>query len=95
MLVAYYLRPAVKDHEGEIKHASWGGACTFFQKGKGCELSYDDRPFQCRDLTPVRDGRKDCYSSLGIGGMKQYLAAQWIPFAIYIKRALRTLEKVS
>jgi len=46
----YYVRPRTKGNT-EIFNFSWGGECIFLTK-TGCRLSFNRRPFQCRDLVP-------------------------------------------
>ena len=72
----YYVRPAIKEHEGERSHASWGGECTFLTS-KGCELSIEARPFEGRMLEPKSDYPHGCKSH---SGGKQAAAIAWIPF---------------
>lgn len=55
---AYFVRPAIKGHEGETYHPGWGGECTMLTK-VGCSLEAKDRPKECRDLEPF-DGDEDC-----------------------------------
>ena len=53
---AYYIRPAIKNHNWPVD-AAWGGdgECVFLTS-KGCSFFYKDRPFQCRKLEPKKNG---------------------------------------
>jgi len=48
----YFVRPAIKGHEGRLFHLGCGGECTFLGPG-GCELRR--HPLQCRLLRPGGD----------------------------------------
>src|SRR5688572_3980526 len=45
-----YVRPATMMAGDRVYDASWGGMCVFFEIGKGCSLSFEKRPFGCKDL---------------------------------------------
>lgn len=55
----YYIRPATKEaykfglraNEWLIYNGSWGGACIFLET-KGCTLSYEQRPENCKAVKP-------------------------------------------
>ena len=55
---AQYMRPATKGKEGKLFDPSWGGECTFLTE-KGCELTPDKRPAQCRAVVP-HPNNDDC-----------------------------------
>jgi hypothetical protein len=84
----YFLRPAVKRHEGKPMHAAWCGACTFLGKS-GCQLPAEDRPFQCRNTGPRRDG-KGCKGG-GIGDKKR-LVRKWRKYQIDIASAIEIMR---
>lgn len=67
-----FVRPAIKGHEGQREHASWGGECTFLGPN-GCELKPSKRPTECRSLEPRKD---DCYMHNGHG--KKSAAVAWL-----------------
>jgi len=50
---SYFLRPKVDNEVGTYSrvHGSWGGPCAFLTPS-GCELPYEDRPRNCRELIP-------------------------------------------
>ena len=56
------LRPATKyemsDHPG-VNGYYRGGNCNFLTEN-GCELKFENRPFECRLLIPV--GEKECHA---------------------------------
>jgi len=68
MSCVYYVRPVIASYERRVLHPSWGGVCTFLGPA-GCALSFDKRPFECRDLVPG-PGR-ECFSASGKGGKEQ------------------------
>lgn len=70
----YLVRPAVKGHEGQLFHGTWGGECTFLTPG-GCELRRR-RPLQCRTLRPLRG---DCCDQ-ELPGKEPHLWHGWAPF---------------
>ena len=69
----YYVRPAIKGHEGRRHHAGWGGECTFLT-GEGCSLVPDARPRECRQLDPMADGKCEVHD----GTSKQGAAVAWL-----------------
>lgn len=72
--VSYFIRPAHTNSIGELFDPSWGGTCVFFEDGKGCKLSFDERPFGGKALIPSEDGR--CRSSFS----KCESATAWYDF---------------
>jgi len=90
--VTYFVRPAVKNKEGEMKHASWGGECTFLTMG-GCSLEHDDRPTECRALEPNQkvftDKTVGCISKLG---EKKEFTIEWLPYQKVVKEAISQAE---
>lgn len=71
---AYYLRPAVRGHEGALYHPSWGGVCTFHGP-TGCEI-FPDRPDGCRGLEPHAEGTR----CLPRRNDKRAAAVAWWPY---------------
>jgi hypothetical protein len=59
--IAYFIRPAVKGHEGQRYHPSFGGECTFLTP-TGCSLSIECRPYECLEVVPVEGGFPNCKS---------------------------------
>jgi Fe-S-cluster containining protein len=51
----YFLRPRHLD-EDPVKPLSLGGVCSNWNYEKGCSLSEEKRPYQCRMLIPLADG---------------------------------------
>lgn len=72
-----YVRPAVKGEEGELRDPSWGGPCTFLGPS-GCELTFDDRPHNCRALVPRRGPQEGC--ELPVGARKVDYVLAWLPY---------------
>lgn len=68
----YYIRPRHVD--APIIDPSWSGTCIFLSS-TGCELSYEDRPSNCRGLVPHIDNSK-CYNN----NSKEERVAEWIPY---------------
>ena len=71
----FYVRPATKGNEGLTHDPSWGGECVFLGE-KGCVLSSEERPTECRHLVPNPKFR--CVLE-GIVG-KKGAAIAWLPF---------------
>lgn len=86
----YYLRPAIVHYEGIPQHPSWGGPCTFFNEGSGCDLAFANRPLQCRQLIPNYDGCT--YPSQDYS--KKSVVILWIPFQDQIKEALSLCQTI-
>ena len=84
----YFLRPAMKDHEGKLRHPAWmRGTCTFLRAG-GCALPYNSRPYQCRALEPKSPGGR-CKPH---GGERQAGALAWLPYRAAIISVLEELS---
>lgn len=77
----YFIRPAVKKYEGRRFHGSWGGACTF-HSDKGCELTDETRPGECKLLKPIEPG--SCEYPDGWEG-KRTVAQAWWPYRSIFK----------
>lgn len=90
MNLTYFLRPAHTNAIGELKDASWGGVCVFFEDGFGCTLDFDRRPAQCRALEPGKTPG-NCKTHLS----KQEAAKLWIPYQDEIASSVRCLEEVT
>jgi Fe-S-cluster containining protein len=74
-----FVRPAVKGHEGVLRHPSWGGACTFLGP-TGCAHTFENRPSNCRELVPNPKGPKgSCKMPEGLD--KQAYVLMWLPYA--------------
>lgn len=73
----YYVRPSVAGEEGQVVDASWGGACNFITPN-GCELDYEQRPWECRDLTPSHE---KCIKTKH----KKEIIDTWLPYAKELK----------
>lgn len=82
----WYIRPATKGMEGELKDGSWGGECTFLTD-KGCELSFENRPEGCRELIPAPDSKEGCYTIAKEDG-KLRSARAWEKYDTEISRLL-------
>lgn len=82
----YFIRPRIKGYEDLLLHPAWGGECTFLGS-TGCELSYKDRPFNCRDLEPLASG--NCSYTLN----KRQTILLWLPFQESIFRYIKAYTK--
>ncbi len=82
----YYIRAAVKDNNN-LFDPTWGGECVFLTDS-GCELSLENRPYQCRMVEPVPDP-KNCISH---SGSKYNISELWAP---YIPIILEAAEAVN
>lgn len=71
---AYYVRPAMVGHVGEVMHAGWNGQCSRLTP-KGCELLHGDRPMGCRGLRPIAS--MECVPAYAT---KQQMAVAWLPY---------------
>ena len=71
----YYVRPAYKGLKSPVFHGGWGGPCGFLTK-RGCELTHDQRPAECRELIPVEDG--PCVGNPEFN--KRAASIAWMPY---------------
>lgn len=78
----YYVRPAQKGHERQLRHAGWGGECTFLGP-RGCERSFLDRPYECRAMVPRQD------YNCGDGDSKRTMAIRWLPYHHILEAFMR------
>lgn len=83
----FYLRPQTKNSVNKIVDASWGGECVFLNDD-GCSKSFEERPSQCRALTPSKDG--NCY--LDKKYEKKIMIEEWLPYNEII---IETIDKIS
>lgn len=77
---AYFIRPRIKGIE-TIFYCAWSGQCTFLSD-KGCTLSHESRPSECRLLEP---NEGDCISH---GATKREAAIIWLPYHDIIHKAV-------
>lgn len=88
--LTFYLRPAIAGLEEWMRHAAWNGSHCTFLTPSGCELSHDERPFQCRALEPEPDVEKrrkeGCKAH---GGSKWDAAEPWIAYQDVIEAAAK------
>jgi Fe-S-cluster containining protein len=74
----HYLRPAtVADHQSKKSVSySWGGRCIFLGKS-GCKLSFEERPWECKDL--VATAPEECSGETDLGGLrtKDFISRKW------------------
>jgi len=70
----YFVRPAIKGNEGVLLDPAYGGECTFFKEGKGCQLPSDGRPFECRNLEPKWKKDGGCKAHTG----RREVSIMWI-----------------
>ena len=78
----YYLRPATTKSIGKLVDPSWGGTCIYFEDGKGCKLSFKERPQQCQDLEPKLD-----VNCIPFKRKKDYIDT-WLPYQELIKKII-------
>jgi len=76
---AFFVRPAIKGAENKLFHASWGGECVFLTD-KGCILSPEERPLNCKLTEPKEDG---CILHKIEG--KDDAAKAWLPYNDYFQ----------
>mgnify|MGYP003405811741 FL=1 len=81
-----FPRPAIVGCEGSPSHGAYGGQCTFLG-ATGCELAYERRPVECRELEP---GILTCESRY----WKEDFAAAWRPHAAELEEMLVRLWAV-
>ena len=81
---AYFVRPAIKGHEGEPSHAAWAGPCTFLEEGRGCRLPAEARPGQCRGLQPREEPGGRCVQPEG--STKRAAAIAWLPHNEFLEK---------
>jgi hypothetical protein len=78
---AFYIRPRIKGNHG-IYHPAWSGACVFFENGKGCKLTIDERPSNCKAVEPKKD-----FNCIVHKYNKKAAAIAWIPYHNVIEQA--------
>ena len=78
----YYMRGQHKAQEGKIVDASWGGECIFLTD-MGCNLSWEERPFQGKSLVP---GADKCF--LPETSSKKILVLAWRKYQHQIEKIL-------
>ena len=77
----YFVRPTALDwHANDVRSPTWGGRCALLTD-KGCALSWDRRPHQCRGLIPNPDKPGECDE--GIEGKRWYVDA-WKPWQTFL-----------
>lgn len=79
-----YVRPNITGKTGKIFDRSLKGQCSLL-KDTGCELDFDKRPFQCRDLEPNPD-----YVTIGCKGKipRDEIVMAWIPFQKFLRKVI-------
>jgi len=74
----YYLRPATLDGQYDTFDFSWGGQCVFLGEN-GCQMSFEDRPLNCRMLIPNPESPGNCSFPDDFGDKgKLFFANHWI-----------------
>ena len=75
----YYLRPAnVKEHRKRKNFAdSWPSGACIFLSSSGCKLSWEERPWECKDLKATGPG--ECSGTKDLKGMmnKDWISREW------------------
>lgn len=88
--IAYFVRPRIKFARDRLIDPSWGGPCSLLTD-RGCELKFEDRPSECKSLTPsetfrttgcIGDNRFDKLSSV----------RAWAPFNDVIEEVLQRIR---
>lgn len=77
----YYLR-AKHTNSNSLLNGSWGGTCVLFEDGKGCKLSWEQRPYGGKALIP--NETKKCHSIYG----KAKAALDWLEYRDLVIEAL-------
>ena len=76
----FYLRPANKTEHAEKRRfaSGWpmGTPCVYLGKN-GCTLSFDDRPFECKELKATAPGECSGITDTQGKNFKLYLAEHW------------------
>lgn len=86
-LQVFFVRPAAKGYEGDVRHPLWTGECTFLTE-YGCILEHDSRPIVCQALIPSEDGKCTCDTRFN----KRNMSIAWIPYQLIIKKLLDELD---
>lgn len=88
----YYLRPRITD--GPAINGSSLGTCINWTKEKGCSLTEDERPYQCRMLKPSvdSDGLHDCTYLPG-EKTKREVIIEWLPYQEVLNKAIELYYK--
>ena len=47
-----FIRPTTKKGRGSIYHGAWDREGCTFHSNKGCDLAFNQRPFDCKELVP-------------------------------------------
>jgi Fe-S-cluster containining protein len=87
----YFLRPPTTTprYKDSPQDPSWGGTCVFLREN-GCELTFEQRPSQCRHLE-ARPNKK-CKADSGY--TKKQCANAWKPYRRMILEAVEKAEKL-
>ena len=77
----YFLRPAIKNATQKF-HPTWGGECIFLTE-TGCQLSYEKRPLECKNLIPKdSDSEHNCLMHNELNKETAYKA--WLSYDTFI-----------
>lgn len=81
----YYIRPRIVGVLPGLDR-SWGGQCANLTEA-GCKLSFENRPYGCRALTPVKEMYPKCRSDWS----KEHAARSWRLYQNIIENILDRL----
>jgi len=89
-----YLRPR---HVGERAiEGSWGGVCVNWLEEKGCSLSEQERPYQCRVLIPKEEkGELTCDFNDDDEGDKKGCAKRWYDFQEILEQSIDKFKELN
>jgi len=75
-----YLR--TRNIDSPVIDPSWGGyTCVHLNPDKGCDFTYEERPFECQKLIPkFENGEYKCYIPKQYKATKAGLSSRWIPY---------------
>ena len=83
----YFFRPATKRALGRVQDASWGGECALLTDS-GCELSWKERPDECKYIIPISAGHCERHKKARI---KKQLCIDWLEYNDVIESVLEEL----
>lgn len=84
----YYLRPQTKNAKGKVVNASWGGECVFLSES-GCSKKFEERPAQCKALTPVEN--QECHVPTDY--KKDKMILEWLPYNEIISQTIDRMNQ--
>lgn len=91
----YFVRPAHTNAIGRIVDHSKGGTCRLWHRKYGCRLPLENRPRQCRFLTPEPNDfqRKFFGCQRPAHSANEAAAIAWLPYQAQIKAAVQAAQR--